>query len=514
MNKQFYSFVIILCILMASIQKLVNPIIPGYHPDPSIIRVGDDYYIVNSSFQYFPGVPIFHSTDLINWEQIGNVLDRKEQLDLKDATSYQGIYAPTIRYHDGTFYMITTNKSFNQNFMVTAKDPKGPWSKPILLEQKGIDPSLYFEHDKLYFVSNPGDMITLCEIDPKTGKQLTPSRPIWGGTGGRYPEGPHIYKKDGFYYLLISEGGTEVAHMLTIARSIDIYGPYEPNPKNPILTNCSVKGQRIKTQGTGHGDLVQAKDGSWWIVFLAYRKFGGWYHHLGRETYLAPVEWKEGEWPIVNGGNPIDEIMDIPSPAEKVKKKERNSKIEKESPEWIYIQNPIEDNYLFEDERLTLQASNSTLIENKQPTFIGHRQESPNMIVETEINASSLSQGCMAGISIYQTHEDHLDFSLRKSDNEEVEIVLSHVIKSAQGEKAIKVEESAEKVKLRISCSDKERYVFEYSYDGEKYTKIGEHLCSLVSTEVGGGFTGVVLGMYAQGEGNAEFSYFDYSEKE
>ena len=121
--------------------------------------------------------------------------------------------------------MITTNKSFNQNFMVTAKDPKGPWSKPILLEQKGIDPSLYFEHDKLYFVSNPGDMITLCEIDPKTGKQLTPSRPIWGGTGGRYPEGPHIYKKDGFYYLLISEGGTEVAHMLTIARSIDIYGP-------------------------------------------------------------------------------------------------------------------------------------------------------------------------------------------------------------------------------------------------------------------------------------------------
>ena len=511
-KNQLLSLLIIFCLIMSSAQKLVNPIIPGFHPDPSIVKVDDDYYIVNSSFQYFPGVPIFHSKDLINWEQIGNVLDRKSQLNLKDSTGYLGIYAPTIRYHEGTFYMITTEKGVNKNFMVTSNDPRGPWSEPIWLDQQGIDPSLYFEDDKLYFVSNPGNIITLCEIDPKTGKQLTPSRPLWGGTGERYPEGPHIYKKDGWYYLLISEGGTEVAHCLTIARSKNIYGPYEPNPNNPILTNRTVKGQSKKTQGTGHGDFVQAKDGSWWIVFLAYRKFGGWYHHLGRETYIAPVEWKEGEWPTINNGNPIDTIMDVPSPAEKLPKKERDSKINKSSPEWVYIQNPIEDNYIFDNGKLKLKASNSTLLENNQPTFIGIRQESPNFLIETEIDVKTLSEGCKAGLTVYQIHDDHLDFSLRKSNADEVEIVIGHILKTLEGEKTKKIDNNTQKIKLRISCNNTETYIFEYSSDGTNYEKIAEHKCSLVSTEVGGGFTGVVIGMFAEGKGTADFSYLTYTE--
>ena len=292
--NQVLSLIIISSLLLSSAQKLINPIIPGFHPDPSIVRVDDDYYIVNSSFQYFPGVPIFHSKDLINWEQIGNVLDRPTQLPLKGTGSWTGIYAPTIRYNEGTFYMITTNIGNGGNFLVTSENPEGPWSEPKVLEQGGIDPSLYFEDEKVYMVSNPDNVITLCEIDPKSGKRLTPGKPLWRGTGGRYPEGPHIYKKDGYYYLLISEGGTELAHHLTIARSKDIYGPYEANPNNPILTNCNMKGQGLNVQGTGHGDFVQAKDGSWWVVFLAYRHFGGSYHHMGRETFLAPVEWKEG----------------------------------------------------------------------------------------------------------------------------------------------------------------------------------------------------------------------------
>ena len=171
-----------------------HPLIPGYHPDPSICRVGNEYYIVNSSFQYFPGVPVFKSSDMTHWEQIGNVLNRNSQLPLKGASSWLGIYAPTLRYHDGTFYMITTNVGNGGNFMVTASNPEGPWSEPIWLQQQGIDPSLYFENGKCYMVSNPDNTITLCEIDPTTGKQLTESRGIWRGTGGRYPEGPHIYK--------------------------------------------------------------------------------------------------------------------------------------------------------------------------------------------------------------------------------------------------------------------------------------------------------------------------------
>ncbi|MBQ2334345.1 MAG: glycoside hydrolase family 43 protein, partial [Prevotella sp.] len=286
-----------------------NPIIPGFHPDPSVCRVGDTYYLVNSSFQYFPGVPIYESKDMIHWQQIGNVLDRASQIPLKGATSWQGIYAPTIRYHEGTYYMITTNIGNGGNFMVTSKDPKGPWSEPIWLEQQGIDPSLYFENGKCYMVSNPDNTIMLCEINPKTGKQLTKSKALWQGTGGRYPEGPHLYKKDGWYYLLISEGGTEMAHRLTIARSKNIDGPYQPNPDNPILTHCSLAGQYSQIQGTGHGDLVQANNGQWWMVFLAYRNFGGAYHHLGRETFLAPVQWDKGAWPVVNGGNPVDTVM-------------------------------------------------------------------------------------------------------------------------------------------------------------------------------------------------------------
>ena len=495
--------------MASSCQELHNPIIPGFHPDPSIVKVGDDYYIVNSSFQYFPGVPIYHSKDLINWEHIGNVLTKESQLPLKDATSWLGIYAPTIRYHDGTFYMITTNVRNGGNFMVKTKDPKGPWSEPIWLKQEGIDPSLFFENGKVYMVSNPNGIITLCEIDPETGEQLTPSKGLWKGCGGRYPEGPHIYKKDGYYYLLISEGGTELAHHLTIARSKDIYGPYEPNPNNPILTNCNMKGQGSQIQGTGHGDFVQATDGSWWVVFLAYRNYGGSYHHIGRETFIAPVEWKEGDWPIVNGGNPIEPIMKVPNVPEKKSKQKRDSKIDPTSPEWVYIQNPIQENYKFENGKLTLTASNNTLSSNNRPTFYGRRQEDASFKLETEINIKTLSDGCTAGLSIHQINDGHFDLSVRKV-NSKVEVFFKHKIKSLEGEKPVSIDSSIEKIKLRIR-SDEKLYFFEYSIDGGKnYVKLDEQDVFLVSTEVVGGFTGVVLGMYAEGKGSAEFAYFDY----
>ena len=515
MNKrlQIQSFLIIILIVASSCQELHNPIIPGFHPDPSVVKVGDDYYIVNSSFQYFPGVPIYHSKDLVNWEHIGNVLSKESQLPLKDATSWQGIYAPTIRYHDGTFYMITTNIGNGGNFMVKTKDPKGPWSEPIWLKQEGIDPSLWFEDGKAYMMSNPDGTITLCEIDPETGEQLTPSKALWSGCGGRYPEGPHIYKKDGYYYLLISEGGTELAHHLTIARSKDIYGPYEPNPNNPILTNCNMKGQGSQIQGTGHGDFVQATDGSWWVVFLAYRNYVGSYHHIGRETFIAPVEWKEGEWPIVNGGNSIEPIMKVPNVPEKKSKQKRDSKIDPTSPEWVYIQNPIQENYKFEDGKLTLTASNNTISSNNRPTFYGRRQEAASFELETEINIKTLSDGCTAGLSIHQIHDGHFDLSVRKR-NSTVEVFFKHKIKSLEGEKPEAIDESIEKIKLRIR-SDEKLYFFEYSIDeGKNYVKLDEQDVFLVSTEVVGGFTGVVLGMYAEGEGSAEFAYFDYVEKE
>ncbi len=511
MRKTMLLLIVWMAAVAASAQTLRNPIIPGYHPDPSICRVGNDFYLVNSSFQYFPGVPVFHSTDLVNWTPIGNVLNRESQLPLKGASSWLGIYAPTIRYHEGTYYMITTNVGNGGNFMVTAKDPKGPWSEPMWLQQQGIDPSLWFEDGKCYMMSNPDNTILLCEIDPATGRQLTESRPLWQGTGGRYPEGPHIYKKDGYYYLLISEGGTELAHSLTIARSQNIYGPYESNPDNPILTNCNRKGQSMQIQGTGHGDFVQAADGSWWIVFLAYRNFGGSYHHLGRETCLAPVEWKEGEWPVVNGGNPIDTLMQVPAllgtPRDCIK---HQHDICPDDPQWLYIQNPITANYRFAEGGVTLTASASTLTENNRPTFIGRRQESSRMVMETEIDVVSLDKGCEAGLTVYQIHDGHLDLSVVKDGTGRLKVQAAATVKTLHQVESVPLDK-ARKVHLRVTATDG-NYVFEYAADGAPFAALSQQSCTLVSTEVVGGFTGVVVGMYAQGSGSAHFGYFDYAE--
>lgn len=306
--RVYFSILLLSYCAIAGAQGYKNPILSGFHPDPSICRVGDDFYLVNSSFEFFPGVPIFHSRDLINWKQIGHCLTRNSQLPLEKAGISQGIYAPTIRYNDGTFYMITTNISDKGNFIVHTKDPAGEWSEPVWLEQKGIDPSLYFENGRCYLTSNPDNMIYLYEIDLKTGKQLSESKALWAGTGGRYPESPHIYKKDNWYYLLISEGGTEYGHKVTIARSRNIDGPYDSNPANPILTHANLNAQTNPIQGTGHGDLVQAGDGSWWMVCLGFRPQSGLHHMLGRETFLAPVRWDKDAWPVVNGNGTQEHI--------------------------------------------------------------------------------------------------------------------------------------------------------------------------------------------------------------
>ena len=288
-----------------------NPVIPGFYPDPSVCRVGDDYYLVTSTFQYFPGVPVFHSRDLVHWRQIGHCLTRESQLPLEHASSRGGIYAPTIRYHDGVFYMITTNVSAGKHFYVSTSDPAGEWSEPIWIDQEGIDPSFLFDGDHVYFSWTMRGAIHQAEIEIATGRLLTEPRLIWHGTGGRYPEAPHLYKIDGIYYLMIAEGGTEYGHMETIARSSSPWGPFEPCPHNPILTHRNRSGHPI--QATGHADLVQAQDGSWWAVFLAFRQSVPYanYHHLGRETFLAPVTRDADGWFHVNHDGTVELEMEV-----------------------------------------------------------------------------------------------------------------------------------------------------------------------------------------------------------
>lgn len=511
------GFTGLLSILLLPAQGYRNPVIPGFHPDPSVCRVGEDYYLVNSSFQFFPGVPLFHSKDLVHWEQIGNCLDRPSQVKLTGAQSWGGIYAPTIRYHEGTFYMITTNVSDRGNFLVHTTDPRKEWSEPVWLQQGGIDPSLYFEEDKCYMVSNPDVGIHLCEINPLTGEQLTPSVRIWEGMGGRHPEGPHIYRKDGWYYLLISEGGTEYAHRITIARSRNIYGPYSGNPANPILTHMNRNAQDNPIQGTGHADLVEAADGSWWMVCLAFRPQSGSHHLLGRETFLAPVRWDKGAWPVVNGDGTIALQMEVPvlpqstPPAPSVRTRFDQPSL---PAEWVYLQNPSPDNYLLTGKALRLKGTSASLDQSAvSPTFVARRQEHINFTAVTSLSLEDAMPGDEAGLSLFRETHSHYDFFLRQETDGQ-SIVLRYRLGALLHTEVIPAKKK--KVQLRITGTP-DMYRFEYSTDGKQFHQAGAMDTRYISTETTGGFTGTVIGLYATSATESsgcygEFSWFDYAD--
>ena len=488
-----------------------NPVIPGFNPDPSVCRVGDDYYLVTSTFQYFPGVPVYHSKDLIHWKQIGNCLTRKSQLDLKNANCSGGIYAPTIRYHDGTFYMVTTNVSGKGNFFVTTTDPAGEWSDPIWLEQGGIDPTLYFEDGKTYMVSNPRNGLYLCEIDINTGKQLTESKLLWQGDGGRYPEAPHIYKKDGWYYLMIAEGGTEYGHSITIARSRDIYGPYESNPDNPILTNFSRLGQTKEIQGTGHGDLIEDQEGMWWIVFLGFRPQNGSHHLLGRETFLESVEWYDG-WPIVNGTGTADlqkQIATLPQVEVPALPMNRLAFGDKE-PYFLHLNTPIEENYQFvRDTVLRLKPTRVSLDEAGTPTFMAIRQDKFDFRLDSEVSLSSATLSDYAGITVYMENNAHADIFLRQEKSKTKQSIVVEYTLYGLKYKACEVEVKKGPVQLRVD-GNKTEYKFYYRDEKGKWVDAGTLDTRLLSTETAGGFTGVTLGMFAVSPKGGGFSYADF----
>lgn len=259
--------------------KIQNPIIRGFYPDPSICAANGKYYLACSSFQYFPSVPLFESSDLINWKPIGNCLTKKTQVQLHKVPSSGGIFAPTLRFYDGRFYMVTNNNTYSKNFYIYTDDIYGEWSEPIFVEQEGIDPSLLFDNEKVYFTSNGFDKdgipcILQCEIDINTGKKLSETVPIWKGSGGRYIEAPHLYHIGEWYYLLVAEGGTEYGHMVTYARAKNPYGPYEGYYKNPVLTNRNLGGNQSIIQGIGHGDLIKGPDEEYYMVCLGFRQIG------------------------------------------------------------------------------------------------------------------------------------------------------------------------------------------------------------------------------------------------
>lgn len=291
-----------------------NPVLRGLYPDPSICRVDGTYYLANSTFEYLPGIPIHTSTDLVDWRLVGHAIHDEGQFDFSAVPDSRGMFAPTIRHHDGLFYIACTQMDGGEisgNFYVTAADAAGPWSRPVLLpDARGIDPSLFFHEGRAWWTgcrevldpSFDGETeVWLRELDLERGELVGPETVIWTRTQYRavWAEAPHLYERNGWFYLVTAEGGTSFEHSVMVARSREIAGPYLPCPRNPVLTHRHL-GHGAEVQNVGHGDLVEGDDGQWWMVVLATRPIDR-HHILGRETHLARVDW-EDDWPVVNPG--------------------------------------------------------------------------------------------------------------------------------------------------------------------------------------------------------------------
>lgn len=484
--------------------KYSNPIIPGFHPDPSLCRVGEDYYLVTSSFEYFPGVPIYHSRDLLHWRLIGHCLTRASQLPLEKADFSGGIYAPTIRYHKGRFYMITTNVSHGGNFIVHTTDPAGEWSEPVWIDQKGIDPSLLFDDDgKVYFT---GTGMTQFQIDPLTGKTLSERRPVWNGTGGKAPEGPHLYKIRGRYYLMIAEGGTEYGHMETIARADNPHGPFESCPHNPILTHRSYESP---IQCTGHADLFEDHRGRWWIVCLGVRPQG--YtpcYHLGRETFLAPVRWTADGWPVVGDNGRIalemeaDGLPPHPWPAAPARD---DFDAAAPGPAWNFLRNPRAADWSLTAQpgHLRLNGSPVTLDAQDSPAWVGRRQQHLNAVARCRLDFAPAADHEEAGLTAYMNPRHHYEIAVQGR-----RVIVRRRIGSLAAEVA-SVPAPGGPLELGI-LAEPHRYRFLL---GDQCLAEGE--TRYLATEVASGFTGVYLAMYATGNGSrssipADFDWFDY----
>ncbi|MCR5203493.1 MAG: glycoside hydrolase family 43 protein [Lachnospiraceae bacterium] len=490
-----------------------NPILPGFFPDPSAIAVGDDFYIVNSTFTYFPGLPVMHSKDLAHWDQIGNVMTRESQLPLKNAEVSRGLFAPTIRYNKGTFYVICTNVSGGGNFIVTSDKAEGPYSEPHYLEgADGIDPSLFFDDDgKCYYIGthpNPegckydGDWyIYIQELDIKNFKLVGEKHNVWNGAmrGVHWPEGPHLYKKDGLYYILHAEGGTGPEHAVSVARSNEVFGPYEGNFKNPILTHRHL-GKHFPIQYVGHADMFCTPKGDWYMVMLGVRPL----HEkttLGRETFLARVIWEDA-WPVVNPNVGMltmalnidldrfeNEMISNSEPG--VDKNYDFRTITKFGPEVLSLRNPAPDMYeLVEKKGLKLKCSKDLITSLGDVSFLGVRQDCHAFEIGCMINTENLCRGAAAGLIVFQNNMHNIRF--------EVSNWIGYIIVAHNG-----IEEKLETCALGntaatiiIRVLGLKAFFFILTEKGP-IPIAGNIDVSHLSTEIAGGFVGCTCGIYA-----------------
>jgi alpha-N-arabinofuranosidase len=504
-----------------------NPILKGFHPDPSLTRVGDDFYLVHSTFAYFPGIPVFHSRDLVNWTQIGNAIDRPDQLDFGKLGLSRGVFAPDISEHAGTFYILNTCVDCGGNFLITAADPAGPWSDPVWLPELegGIDPSLFFDEDGSAWILNNGPppgqplyeghrAIWIQRFDAATQKTVGPrklllnggvdisKKPIW-------IEGPHIFRKGGFYYLIAAEGGTAEGHSQVVLRSRAVTGPYVAHQGNPILTQRDLRRDRpLPITSAGHADFLETAAGEWWATFLAVRPYAGDYYNTGRETFLLPVEWKEG-WPRITApGEDIPYVHARPKlpgqPSPPVPTSGAfGVRDEFDGPGlplyWMMMRNPREEWHSLSGGSLRLTPRPVGLGDLGNPSFLARRQQHQSASASTRLRFVP-GEGEKAGLVVLQSDEYWYFLGVAREGGQRV-VKLER--RAWPGEAAAGItlasaplpERGA--VDLRISGRGG-TYDFAYAVrEGQWRPLVTGADGTLLSTKTAGGFVGAVFGLYA-----------------
>lgn len=515
-----------------------NPILPGFYPDPSICRVGEDYYLVTSTFEYFPGVPVFHSRDLVHWRQIGHALSRPSQLNLDDVPPSYGIFAATIRHHDGVFYVVTTWADVNRalhNFIVTTTDPASEWSEPYFLDDApGIDPSLFFDDDgRAWYTGNrtpsgqdhrdtPRRELWAQELDLKTMRLVGGKYVLWDGMsrGEAVPEAPHLYKVGRYYYLLAAEGGTYFTHCVTLARSETLTGRYEACPNNPILTHRYL-GIDYPISNVGHADLVQTQTGEWWMVALASRPYDGYFYNLGRETFLIPVRW-EDDWLVVSPGSGrvefeyaapdlTEQHWDSPPACDHF-----------DAPAlalcWNFLRTPREPFWSLNERPgwLRLKLRPQQVSEAANPSFVGRRQQHRDFAGRTLLEFSPHAENERAGLVLLQNNDYHFRFVCAMNDAGEAVLRLEKCSDGVDQRLAEQpLDDYAGRLFLKVEARG-QTYRFAFARSPEAWQPLAADVDGrILSTTIAGGFTGAYIGMYASGVGqpsdnHADFDWFEY----
>lgn len=511
---------------MANKRTYNNPVLTGFFPDPSVIRIGEDYYMVNSTFQYFPAIVISHSKDLVNWEIIGHAITENEYLDLSDIDDSHGIWAPDISYHNGTFYIFAPLRLNNpmesdkhplrRQLVMKSDRPEGPYSKPVIIDVDTIDPSHFIDDDGKHYMVVPPN-INLVRLNDDCTEALDAPVCVWEGTGRRAPEGPHLFKKYGYYYAVLAEGGTGYGHCITAARSKALYGPYEPCPYNPLMTQ---KDPDAEIQRSGHGKLVQTQNGDWWALYLCSRQNEGKYTTVGRETALDPVTWTEDGWFIINdlkGPSSTQIAPDLPATKyEETYFDDFNS--DKLALNWEFVRNPDNSSWSLTERPgyYRIWTGNYDLNCKKALNTLLRREKHHIYSASTKLEFLPSKINEQAGLTCYYGIGNHIKFYLTFEGGLKIKLVENRNTEiTCLGEVPV----STSIVYLKVSVNRQKRE-FYWSDDNENWVLVGTvDDCTFLCDEgvlYGKHHTGTLVGMYANNGGNgtrinADFDWFNYT---